>query len=232
MADDLDAICTDLDTLMRKFFVEWSRYRYFMETLSKNVKNGYLNISKTRYSIGVGSISELQIPDHEFRPLVEVTCNEHMSAEKHEKDIIELIFFHTGKKPQNMNVEISNQGDAATNTVRKRFIQTTEIVNTDDAGSKKQESESIMEESDKISHCTNETELRPDPLKWFGYLAPTCLRQGQVSFQEATNNVVQAVNAKIRLHRIILDFEELKKKKQKLLSDVETVSCRSDTQGN
>ena len=231
MADDLDAICMDLDTLMRKFFVEWSIYRYFMESLSKSLTNGYLNISKTRYSMGVGSISELQIPDYEFRPLVEVTCNEQF-AEEHEKDIIELISFHAGKMPQNMNVKINNQGGDATNTVRKRFVQTKETGKTGDAGSKKQESESILEESIKISHCTNEADLRPDPLKWFGYLAPTCLRQGQVSFQEATNNAAQAVNAKIRLHRIILDFEELKKKKQKLLSDVETVSCRSDTQGS
>ncbi len=71
MADDLTLICEKLDDLLKEFFEEWGKYKGLRNELSSSMKDGFLQISKSRYSMGVGSVSELQIPDGEFQPLLE-----------------------------------------------------------------------------------------------------------------------------------------------------------------
>eukprot|EP00112_Aurelia_sp_Birch-Aquarium-sp1_P011582 Seg2432.5 transcript_id=Seg2432.5/GoldUCD/mRNA.D3Y31 product="Coiled-coil domain-containing protein 115" protein_id=Seg2432.5/GoldUCD/D3Y31 len=72
MADELEETCIKLDELLHEFFVEWSKYRSLRNSLSSSMKDGFLCVSQSRYSMGIGCVSELQIPDNEFMPLFEV----------------------------------------------------------------------------------------------------------------------------------------------------------------
>lgn len=72
MADELQETCIKLDELLQEFFAEWSKYRSLRNSLSSSMKDGFLFVSQSRYSMGIGCVSELQIPDNEFMPLFEV----------------------------------------------------------------------------------------------------------------------------------------------------------------
>ena len=72
MVDELDETCIKLDELLQEFFIEWSKYRSLTSSVSRSMRDGFLCVAQSRYSMGIGCVSELQIPENEFMPLFEV----------------------------------------------------------------------------------------------------------------------------------------------------------------
>ena len=144
MADELEETCSRLDELLQEFFVEWSKYRSLRNSVSSSMKDGFLCISQSRYSMGIGCVSELQIPDNEFMPLLEVRPKEACSGQlegksstgrmTNDKELLEVLDLSTVRSkevelpaegnenlvPEQQNQDSSAEQKNAESTIRRR----------------------------------------------------------------------------------------------------------------
>ena len=234
MADELDVTCTALDELLEEFLVEWATYRTLMTSFSNCMKNGFLCVSKARYSMGVASVSELQVPDDEFKALIEARPFE--GEEQTEKDHGSLYFEMKRLYPRNKLSTGDLKGDesgaddsstrhAESSGVRKRFVSGKQPPQEDASAVASINGGEKVREINTVSS----SDFRPDPLNWFGLLVPNALRQGQNYFQTAASTSIELVNLKMKLHYIIDEYKELKEKKHSLLTHVDTISSSNET---
>lgn len=226
MADQLEATCQQLDALMKDFFFEWGKYRHAMESLSSSMKDGHLSVSKARYSMGVCSVSDLQIPDGDFNAHVKVIPNK---IEKQSSGDEGPYFEVSSSSPSKAEVleevpKAEKSGNEESSGVRRRHATRNKL--NSEADSVK--AERNHGKSDQTKRDESVPTVRPDPLKWFGLLVPNSLRQGQTCFKAATSTAVELVNQKVKLNRIIDEYLELKSKKHMFLSNVDTVSSTEE----
>eukprot|EP00794_Sanderia_malayensis_P010003 gene10003-11027_t len=225
MADSL-AICSkELDILFQAFFIEYAKYRALRSKLSAEMKDGFLYISKSRYSMGVGCVSELQIPEDEFLPLIESR-----PVENENRELLAIEFL---KYPSKLDRKINETNDVKSDkeeslsgstlsSVRRRNVGQVKDVNStqDKSTSPARPTSDQNTKGDDV-----EMQARKDPLKWFGVLVPSSLRLGQRYFQHATETVCMVATSKLKLEQLIKDFQNLlEKKKQLMMPNVEDIS--------
>ena len=226
MEDELIATCEKLDELLNEFLVQWSKYRILMTSFSTSMKDGFLSVSKARYSMGVNAVSELQVPDDEFQPLVEVRAIQDDNEETADSGLY-LEFLCRIPSKQNKSQHLQGEPAADGNGVRRRLVSGKDSAPVDKEVSEKNEADgkkALVADKVQIS-----SDVRPDPLHWFGFLVPTSLKQGQSCFQNAIRNSVELANLKMKLNKTIDEYMLLKDKKCKLLKAVDTISGNSDT---
>ena len=226
MEDELSATCEKLDELLDEFLVEWSKYRILMTSFSTSMKDGFLSVSKARYSMGVNAVSELQVPDDEFQPLVEVRPIQDDYEEKaHSGLYFEFLRLLPSKQSKSQRLKDVPTEDG--NVVRRRLVSGKDSALVDKEISEKKEADSKKAlVADKVQVSSD---VRPDPLHWFGVLVPTSLKQGQSCFQNAIRNSVELANLKMKLDKIIDEYMLLKENKYKQLKAVDTISSNSGT---
>ena len=229
MEDDLDVTSEKLDELLKKFLVEWSKYRALMTSLSNCMKNGFLSVSKAKYSMGISAVSELQIPDDEFQPLVEVRPFEidHENGVDHTCSSFELIRSTPSKQLKNQQFKDGSGSPGSVGGVRKRFVSKKENSAIDEVTVANNDSNDMK--TLEVDKSQASSDSRPDPLRWFGLLVPTSLRQGQNYFKAAVGSSVELTNLKLKLDAIIDEYMQLKERKRQLLLLVDTISSNSDT---
>ncbi|XP_067658913.1 coiled-coil domain-containing protein 115-like [Haliotis asinina] len=197
----LEDVSEKLDKNLLEFFDVLGQVYQEQAKLEQYMKDGYLNLSRARYTMGVKSVSATQLPD-EMDPLLTVVVNG-------EKEDSEFQFQKTSIK--------SSKDTVKDDTVRKRNVKeqhsdgdspVVETIGT--AG------DSSDDAKDKSS---SEKPRRVDPLKWFGVLVPQTLRRSQSSFQEASSLAVTIANLKLKLGNLQKEYQELYAEKQNLLSD-------------
>lgn len=230
MADELEQTCKKLDDLLQQYFTEWSNYSRLRNNLTSLIKDGFMNISKSRYSMGVGCVSELQIPDDEFLPLIEV-------RPFGEDENTRLEFHKYSSRPLENKSEVMKKGNGnnservlstTESSVRKRRVgpgQEKANISDDVMLSKLKFADNSHEEFmvDSKTVISEISQERKDPLKWFGLLVPTSLRQGQACFQGAAETACRIANSRMLLEDIISKYMKLKEVKRLRTSKVESI---------
>lgn len=171
--------------------------------------------------MGVNLVSDLQVPDGNFTALIEARPNK---AEKQNEKVEGVYFdfiFNPPCKPGKLknSLEESNLENEQSFGLRKRFVSGKDSTEDDE------ERDNSMTEQGQ-----NSSDFRPDPLKWFGVLTPSALKQGQHYFQSAARTAVELANHKVKLNGIIDEYMRLKHNKDKLLSHVDTISSMEQTE--
>ena len=133
MVDELDETCVKLDELLQEFFVEWSKYRSLTNSVSSSMKDGFLCVAQSRYSMGIGCVSELQIPDNDFMPLFEVrpkkACSDLLEGKgnadgiKYEEGLLEILDFSAAESRE---VKFADEGKENLVTEQKKAESTPE----------------------------------------------------------------------------------------------------------
>ena len=233
MADELDVTCEKLDELLKEFLVKWNEYHNLMAVLSNYTKDGFLSVSKAKYSMGVSAVSELQVPDGEFKALVEVSL---LKKDHQSNDAIDAgwSFELSRSSPSNQHStqgsQVAAKAAEEVSGVRKRFVSEKDISKS--GSGTVVVANSNNDSPDKAASTMDEVkvsgEFQPDPLKWFGFLVPSSLRQGQQYFKRAVDTSVELANLKITLSTIIDEYMQLKQKKKLLLSSVHTISSNPE----
>ena len=211
----MDDICSELDRLTLEFFDTMELLQEKREHLSAAIRDGHLNLSKARYSMGNKSVGALQYSHKMDSALYHV--DEYVCSNEHSEST--FLAFKLQKSLAGKAVETpkaaSDASDQAKNVLRRR---------------KPQKSDGLTEKRDEVTGIEelslSEEEKLPldglrngcvqDPIKWFGILVPGCLRTGQNNFQSAIELGCEVVNLEAMLCDIMAKFKALKCHKAKL----------------
>ena len=176
------------------------------------IRDGHLNLSKARYSMGNKSVGALQYShkmDHALYH-IEGVCSEEQSEDT--CVAFELKKSSPGKVMENLKADIDEK-DEDRNFLRRRKPQKSHSLNDEITGIE----ELSLSKEEKLPLESSSNGCVQDPLKWFGILVPACLRTGQKNFQSAIELSCELVNLEIKLKEIIEKFKALKARKRELM---------------
>ena len=208
----MEDICSQLDQLTIEFFDILERLHEKREYLNAAIRDGHLNLSKARYSMGNKSVGALQYSHKMDHALYHI---EGVYSEEQSGDTcvaFQLKKSSPGKVmgPSNADTDEKNE---ERNVLRRRKPQKSDSLNDEiTAGIE----ELSLSKEEKLPLESSSNGCVQDPLKWFGILVPGCLRTGQKNFQSAIELSCEMVNLEIKLKQIIEEFKALKTRKREL----------------
>ena len=220
----MEVVSQRLDEITLEFFENLERLQEKRASLCAALKDGHLNLSKARYSMGNKSVGALQYDHKMYSALYHVAVE---NMEPVEELDISYATFHLMK---NLPGEVLTKLDSTNHQkgeeetfLRKRKSQKL------DGSQDVNEELPAMEElyvSNKTSSPSNKQSYRraeenkiQDPIKWFGILVPVCLKTAQKNFQSAIELSCELVNLENKQKRIIQDFGNLMRQKKALITE-------------
>ena len=215
----MEELNAKLDELLRKFFAKIEELQSAKSALASAMKSGFHLMSKARYSMGNKSVGSLQygnkmeatvkvITSHEF-PTPSCEIEEEKTAKTFQLRMDESYKGEEGHQTSENNPNSENLGE-----VRRRKVRSKEGNYEKDnlLDSKKAEGE-LTENVDERS-----VKKLTDPLKWFGVLVPSCLRQCQQEFKSSCQLLCEIAELECRVNRIVCSYNKLKELKYALKS--------------
>ncbi|KAG8196581.1 hypothetical protein JTE90_014142 [Oedothorax gibbosus] len=194
---DLKSVKKDLDNISIAILDTLQNIVLEKQYLDANLKEGYINMAKSRYLMRGQKISTLQINTSKLVPSYKVVTN---------SDLVEGVEYLNYQ-----SLELSVQKGSGSSVKRR---STEELVDL----SEKLEKTSIDSNSDD-SQSSKECAGPTDPLKWFGVLVPESLRLCQSRFKQATETALKIASLQNQLKALGNEYKELKLQKQKLVND-------------
>jgi len=208
----MEDICSQLDQLTIEFFDILERLHEKREYLNAAIRDGHLNLSKARYSMGNKSVGALQYSHKMDHALYHIGG---VYSEEQSEDTcmaFELKKSAPGKVMETLKADIDEK-DEERNVLRRRKPQKSDSLNDEITGIE----ELSLSKGEKLPLESSSNGFVQDPLKWFGILVPGCLRTGQKNFQNAIELSCEMVNLEIKLKEIIEKFKALKTRKRELI---------------
>ncbi|CAM9908049.1 vacuolar ATPase assembly protein VMA22 [Lampetra fluviatilis] len=169
------------------------------------IQQGWLSLSKARYSMGSRAVSTLQYPHH-------ITPQAHVHTSETEGDgfqfLTELTRAQTTAPSEHQQQQVEELGAAESPELRRR---------------KAPPSNGVKEEPSFRDKCPSEDKQAglesSDPLRWFGILVPQNLRQAQGSFREAVLLAGEVATLQARVEERRVRHRALLEKKTALLAN-------------
>ena len=202
MANKLKEINIRLDEILLEFFDVYDTLIQTQGALGNNMKDGFLSMSRARYSMGIKSVgvSQYNLQNMVASQTVATETNKCYSANSisisNKKDNSDEPFSTNFELVDPSKLQTDNQTDDGipVETVGLRQRKVTDVKN-----------ENIVSASERQD---SKKANKNDPLKWFGVLVSPSLRQSQTSFKSVIENVVSLANMKNKLLNLIGEYHE------------------------
>ena len=208
----MDDICSQLDQLTIEFFDILEQLHEKREYLNAAIRDGHLNLSKARYSMGNKSVGALQYSHKMDHALYHIE-----SVYSEEQSVDTCVAFELKKSSPGKVMKPSkadtDEKDEERNVLRRRKPQRSDSLTDEITGIE----ELSLSKEEKLPFESSSNGCVQDPLKWFGILVPGCLRTGQKNFQSAIELSCEMVNLEIKLKEIIEKFKALRTRKRELI---------------
>lgn len=208
----MDDICSQLDQLTIEFFDVLEQLHEKREYLNAAIRDGHLNLSKARYSMGNKSVGALQYSHKMDHALYHIE-----SVYSEEQSVDTCVAFELKKSSPGKVMKPSkadtDEKDEERNVLRRRKPQRSDSLTDEITGIE----ELSLSKEEKLPFESSSNGCVQDPLKWFGILVPGCLRTGQKNFQSAIELSCEMVNLEIKLKKIIEKFKALGTRKRELI---------------
>lgn len=208
----MDDICSQLDQLTIEFFDVLEQLHEKREYLNAAIRDGHLNLSKARYSMGNKSVGALQYSHKMDHALYHIE-----SVYSEEQSVDTCVAFELKKSSPGKVMKPSkadtDEKDEERNVLRRRKPQRSDSLTDEITGIE----ELSLSKEEKLPFESSSNGCVQDPLKWFGILVPGCLRTGQKNFQSAIELSCEMVNLEIKLKEIIEKFKALGTRKRELI---------------
>ena len=208
----MDDICSQLDQLTIEFFDVLEQLHEKREYLNVAIRDGHLNLSKARYSMGNKSVGALQYSHKMDHALYHIE-----SVYSEEQSVDTCVAFELKKSSPGKVMKPSkadtDEKDEERNVLRRRKPQRSDSLTDEITGIE----ELSLSKEEKLPFESSSNGCVQDPLKWFGILVPGCLRTGQKNFQSAIELSCEMVNLEIKLKEIIEKFKALGTRKRELI---------------
>lgn len=208
----MEDICSQLDQLTVEFFDTLERLQEKRGYLNASIRDGHLNLSKARYSMGNKSVGALQYSHKMDCALYHVGGVNFKEQSGDNCVTLELKKILPGKVMETSKADIDEK-DEEINVLRRRKPQKSGNLNDEITGI--EELSLSKEEKSPVESSING--YVQDPLKWFGILVPGCLRTGQKNFQSAIELSCEMVNLELKLKEIEEKFKALKARKRDVI---------------
>ena len=208
LAACLEDLNKTLDELLLEFFEKLETLEGLRNGLTNAMKHGFLSMSKARYSMGNKAVGEMQYARNMIAStlvLEEDNCSNSEDDQETLKPDLSCseVVFDGGKRKKESCKGLEDLEGNQKSGLRQRT-----------AGKNNQE-EDLGEQNETGS---SSKEKSTDPLKWFGVLVPTSLRDCQKEFKTACRFSFEIVQLEQEVNTIIDDYLDLKEKK-KIIQD-------------
>ena len=206
MADSLESLNEKLDQLLLDFFEKLETLEVVRNDLTNAMRNGFLSMSKARYSMGNKAVGEMQ---YSRNMTASTLVSERDScSSKDDKNKLKTVL---------KGFEVLFDGDKTKNETCK---EVEDLVENERPGLRQRgAAKSHQGETDGGGPGgKTETEFASrkkttDPLKWFGVLVPSSLKDCQKEFKTACCLSCEIAQLEEELVRIMGDYHKLKEKK-------------------
>jgi len=185
----LRSMCEAIDAEIVAYFAVLDAVHRKQAELNALMKEGFFLMAKARYSMGQNSVTSLQYSERMM------TASMRVQQETGEDDKVCL---RVGKFEES---EDKVEEGKTEETLRKRHVGS----NEDSSG---------VEEVSK--NPTTPTKTNVDPLRWFGVLVPTALRESQAKFRRVSEVSGELATLKI-------EVDNLRQKCKSRLTEKETL---------
>ncbi|KAM4663930.1 coiled-coil domain-containing protein 115 isoform 1-T4 [Discoglossus pictus] len=193
----LTQVCEELDQLTLQFMDDLETLANKRDLLNNMIEQGWLCLSKSRYSMGTKYVSPLQYkPDTEATVLIKDSTTED-GRTRYEVEKVDMT-----KRPAPLEVE---EVGATEQGLRRRKGP------TEPPSSTKAEEEG---DGNKVPQTTPSQ----DPLRWFGILVPQSLRQAQSCFTEGISLAAEVASLQSSVEETRSQYHSLLAKKHHLLA--------------
>ena len=208
MADDLENLNEKLDQFLLEFFEKLEAVEELRRDLTNAMRNGFLAMSKARYSMGNKAVGEMQYAKNmTASTLVFEGDND---ANKLTPDFGSfLVSFDAGATRNEMPKGIENLVKSDQKPVLRQ------------RGAGKSQEPTGAGLGEKCAEKFAGGKKRKDPLKWFGVLVPSSLKDCQKDFKTACCLSCEVAQLEQELVRIMNDYEQLKERKRVVQSLVD-----------
>lgn len=221
---DMDKINEELDEILLQFFDTLETRMQLQANLDEQLKSGFLQMSRARYSMGIKAIGASQFNEKDMMSLYSVDVVDDNSSTKNKFLLNPQVFVEDkidgSSQREQTSIDNSNLSGLRKRNVCQQSEQTekdtdeNKIVEIETLGQRANTEEVNVhgQEADKKKEKNGKTSLQ-DPLKWFGVLVPQSLRQSQINFKQSVNTVVQIANIQENLLQLKKQYVELLKQK-------------------
>ncbi|WAR14200.1 hypothetical protein MAR_004305 [Mya arenaria] len=198
---NLQTVCEQLDNIVIQVFSTLSDLYAEQARLEASLKSGFLNMSRASMD---------QCDENNMSAVVKVKVTPENQLKSYNPDLdIESQFSDLdleGKIPDTeSNLRKRNVRKPERDYYEKKDSHIEEFINK--AGENGVELKDLSDKTRKKVF---------DPIKWFGVLVPTTLRQSQSDFKATVDAVVTVANLKIKLQELQKEYKELMLKKEEL----------------
>ncbi|XP_059805576.1 coiled-coil domain-containing protein 115 [Hypanus sabinus] len=205
--DGQGPLCERLDEELLRYLEEMEQLDDRRERLQRLMEQGWLSLSKARYSMGTKWVSSLQYGS-EMVPLARVDVSQKEDGH------------------YDFRVERVDSGEQTGGTITEKHLEIEEI------GPKEQEEAPLVRRRRKpegggevcTPQASEEDRERPsrpggpplarDPMKWFGVLVPHSLRLAQASFKEVMELAAEVATLQSRISKTKSRYRDLLRQKQ------------------
>ncbi|XP_013385259.1 coiled-coil domain-containing protein 115 [Lingula anatina] len=239
-SDQLDKVCRQLDQLVLDLFNTLDSLYSEQANLDLQMKDGYLQMSKARYTMGNKAVSSLQYDTRNMQAVVKVDAVA-PSVDGGGNDYV-FSLVKCGEKGEGI-APSGGEGDATSKGLRHRNVKSENVKDSGSSDqhdrSKKEEDETCElenKESTENEKCANDNKKKSedkvsskkennsavrcyDPLKWFGVLVPQSLRQSQTDFKKAIETACKIAELRTNLEKTRMKYGSLLQQKKELQAE-------------
>ncbi|XP_015903827.1 coiled-coil domain-containing protein 115 [Parasteatoda tepidariorum] len=190
---NLESLNEKLDKLSLSILKSMQSIILERQYLEDNLKEGYINLAKSRYLMRGQKISMLQINTSTLKSSLRSLSSE---------DFVEEA------KYINFNIFEHNSSNIEENGLKQRF--------TDDEKLSKRMDETLSFSECNSEEATNSNIKENDPLRWFGVLVPDSLKNSQMRFLQATKTALKLASLQNELNALCVVYRTLRLKKKEL----------------
>ncbi len=201
----LEDLNETLDELLLEFFENLETLEGLRNDLTTAMRNGFLSMSKARYSMGNKAVGEMQYARKMTAStfvLERDSCPSEDDKEKIKLELSDCEVVFDGDKKKLMCKGVESLVENERPGLRERGVAKNHQEEIEGGGLE-------LKSETEFSSRKEST----DPLKWFGVLVPTSLKDCQKDFKIACRLSCEIAQLEQELDRIMDDYYNLKEKK-------------------
>lgn len=237
MAKIYRSICNEIDLLLLQITNLVEKEIKYKLKIEKLMNNGFVRIAKARYIMGSTCVTKMQLPSESSNPIqpIATVCraelNNHWVFHIHRKDYVKdpskkvveseknVESSDDGKKNSSTNNNVADVNSLETNTSEIAFRHILQsnpksLKQTKNAFSVKdtiyQEcNEELLDEFSTDSDSNESLMSVTDPLRLFGVLVPSTLKEAQLIFKDVVNLIGKCATLQAELSEVLYNYNHL-----------------------
>ncbi|CAG8734924.1 4133_t:CDS:2 [Cetraspora pellucida] len=197
----MEEICVKMDKILLEYLSLISALQEQWKQISTNLGDGFFQLAHARYTMGPHRLNQNQ-----YDGRMQATTRMLISQKKN-TDMLsaqsEFIYHYTLTTLEEITEDPKENGSSS---LRRRIIK---------------------DSDNDVTKKRSQTRIIEDPLRWFGILVPSSLRESQRNFKQSLSGMVNIINLRNEIINKEAEYKMLKKEKEKFMEESRTKHSNS-----